>query len=1114
MSETVGPVQRQRPSAAEVIEDIHPLSPLQQGLLFHTLREAGSAVYLSQTTALLSGLDPVAFRRSWEQTVAWHPALRSAFLWEGADEPVQVVYRRLPVRFHTQDWRGLPPEVGQRRLADFLYRDRNEPFQLSRAPLARYALLRLGEDDYQFVWTYHAILLDGWSTAMVMRDLVRHGAATRAGDVVPSPDRAPYRDFVEWTRLRDHDDAQRHWRRTLRGFTKPTPLPVTGPGGSDRAGRTGVAEHTALLSPAETERVSAAARAYRVPLGVIVQGAWALALMRYAGVDDVVFGQVVSGRGGGLPGVQDMVGLLTNTVPVRVAARPGDRVGAWLRGLHARQSAALEYEHTPLSQVQRCSELSGGQELFQTVLVVQNYPRLDETGQIDPGYRVSGLHGFETTHYPITVFAVPGERLAIRMVHDRATVDGGSAALLAESVLTALTGLAAGADRPVSTVPVFGTGTSAHHRLRDEVNSTEHRFPPPHTVAELFAAQAGRTPDEPAVIDAASRLSYRALDERADRLARTLVEQGARAGERVAVLLERSVDFVTAALAVLKSGAAYVPVDPGYPAARIAWMIEDGGCRTVLTRSGLLDRLPASCGAAVRTVCLDSPRPGDGAGGDAPARPLPPRAHPDDLAYVIYTSGSTGTPKGVMVSHRAVLNTLRWMEQELGCGPGDVVAFKTPVSFTDSVCEVLWPLCHGAALAVFDDATVRDPDALYEALDRYDVTYCQFVPRQLDLFMAVAARRGGDDPLPRLRRVFNGGEPLPQSFAVEWDKHFRNGRIANIYGMTESAIYATYQALPRGFAERRGAVPIGRPIANTQVHVLNRELEPCPPGVVGELFVGGAGLARGYLGRPGLTAERFVPDLFGGGGSGGRLYRTGDLVRWSVDGGLEFVGRVDFQVKVRGFRVELGEVESVLGGHRGVRDAVVVARSGGGGGAVRLVAYVVASGEGGGVGVEELREFVGSRLPEYMVPGVFVWLGSLPLTVNGKVDRERLPVPEGERPRLGQRFVEPRTSAERVLAGLWSEVLGVSRIGVHDNFFTLGGDSLMAVRVVGRIREAFPADYTLPEMFAAPSIAGCAAAVERLLSDAADLDALVDEVAGLSDEEIAARLAEGGKSHE
>ncbi|MGC4954238.1 amino acid adenylation domain-containing protein [Actinomadura citrea] len=1110
MSDTVEPAQRQRPAAADVIEDIHPLSPLQQGLLFHTLRESDSAVYLSQTTALLSGLDPVAFRRSWEQTVAWHPALRSAFLWEGADEPVQVVYRRAPVRFHTQDWRDLPPEIRQRRLTAFLDRDRDEPFRLSHAPLARYALLRLGEDDYQFVWTYHAILLDGWSTAMVMRDLVRHGAASRAGEVMPSPDRAPYRDFVEWTRRRDHDDAHRHWRETLRGFTKPTPLPVAGPGGSDGGGRTGVAEHSARLSPADTERVAAAARTYRVPLGVMVQGAWALTLMRHTGVDDVVFGQVVSGRGGDLPGVQDMVGLLTNTVPVRAAAGHDDRVGTWLRALHARQSATLQYEHTPLSQVQRCSEMPAGQELFQTVLVVQNYPRLDETGQIDPGYRPSDLRGFETTHYPITVFAVPGERLEIRVVHDQATVDGGSAALLAESVLTALNGLAAGADRPLGTVPVFGTGTAATRGLRDRVNATERRFPPPHTVAELFEAQVRRTPDAPAVLHGDSRLSYRELDRRTDRLARTLVEQGARAEERVAVLLERSVEFVTAAMAILKSGAAYVPIDPGYPAARIAWMIEDGDCRTVITRSDLLDRLPADSGAAVRIVCLDSP-PAEG-GSAGPARPLPLPARPGNPAYVIYTSGSTGTPKGVVVDHRAVLNTLRWLREELGCGPGDVVAFKTPVSFTDSVCEVLWPLCHGAALAVFDDDTVRDPDALYEALDRHDVTYCQFVPRQLDLFMAAAARRGADDPLPRLRGVFNGGEPLPQSFAVEWDRQFRNGRIANIYGMTESAIYATYQALPRGFAERRGAVPIGRPIANTRVHVLNRELEPCPPGVVGELFVGGAGLARGYLGRPGLTAERFVPDVFGG--SGGRLYRTGDLVRWSGDGGLEFVGRADFQVKVRGFRVELGEVESVLGAHRGVRDAVVVARSDGGGGVVRLVAYVVASEVGGEVGVEELRGFVSGRLPEYMVPAVFVWLGSLPLTVNGKVDRGALPVPEGERPRLGQRFVAPRTSAERVLAGLWSEVLGVSEIGVHDNFFTLGGDSLMAVRVVGRIREAFPADYTLPELFAAPSISGCAAAVERLLSDAADLDALVDEVAGLSDEEIAARLAEGEKSHE
>ncbi|MFD0533573.1 amino acid adenylation domain-containing protein [Actinomadura luteofluorescens] len=538
-----------------------------------------------------------------------------------------------------------------------------------------------------------------------------------------------------------------------------------------------------------------------------------------------------------------------------------------------------------------------------------------------------------------------------------------------------------------------------------------------------MAEQAARRPEDVAVVCGTDRLTYGELETRANRLAHHLRALGAGPEVRVGVCLDRSIELVVALLAVVKSGGAYVPVDPDHPAERISYVLGDAGVRILVTSGRASER--ASAGPDLPTVRMDE----DAAAiGRWPAEAPPPNTVPANLLYVIYTSGSTGRPKGVMVTHADLVRLLTTAQPWFSFGPDDVWTLFHTVTFDFAAWELWGALVNGGRLVVVPTALTRSPERFRALLARERVTVLNQTPGAFrNLLAAEEADPAGERPA--LRVVVFGGEALMPGMLAGWfARHGDQGpRLVNMYGITETTVHATYHPLspadvPRAATDSAEAAdspssersPIGVPLADLSAYVLDKELHPVPPGVVGELFVGGAGLARGYLGRPGLTAERFVPDVFGG--SGGCLYRTGDLVRWSVDGGgLEFVGRVDFQVKVRGFRVELGEVESVLVGHRGVRDAVVVARSDGGGGVVRLVAYVVASGVGGEVGVEELRGFVGGRLPEYMVPAVFVWLGSLPLTVNGKVDRGALPVPEGS----GRVWGSGSWSRGRRLSGCW-----------------------------------------------------------------------------------------------
>jgi amino acid adenylation domain-containing protein/non-ribosomal peptide synthase protein (TIGR01720 family) len=1048
-------------SRKDLIEDIYPLSPTQQGMLFHTLYAPRSGQYFEQLSCTLRGdFDAAAFQRAWEEVVRRHPVLRTVFVWEKRDEPIQLVYRRVRLRWREEDWRQLPPSAREERFADFLRRDQEEGFDLSRPPLARFALLRLEERAWRFVWSHHHLLLDGWSLPLVLREVFQLYPALRRGELPDLPASPPYRAFIEWLLALDPAASERFWREALAGFSAPTPLGVERP-----AGGQGFEEIRRELGEEETAALQALARRHRLTLGTVVQGAWAALLSRYSGEDDVVFGLTVSGRPADLPGVESMVGLFINTLPVRAAVPAAARLVPWLRDLQARQAGLQAHSHAPLADVQRWSAVPRGTPLFESIVVIENYP-VDAAAAAwsapDEGLRVEDARTAERTHYPVTLSAAPGERLRLSLSWDASRVDGAAAGRMLDHLAVLLAGMAtADPETPVADLPLL---TPEERRLIRDWNPPEAEWPGDAPLHALVAGQARRNPGAVAVVHAGERVSRAGLDAAAGRIARALRAAGVGPEDRVGLLLERSPRAVAAVLGTLRAGAAYVPLDPAYGPRRLSLLLEDAAPRALLVDG------PVPAGIGPLPPCVldlaDLPEAAE-EGGEEVA------VDPDGLAYVIYTSGSTGRPKGVMVSHRALANAYRAWEESYRLRE-DVSVHLQAASFSFDVFtgDLARALASGGRLVICPRDVLLAPAELHALLAGEGADAAELVPAVARQLADHLEEHGGD--LSRLRLLAVGSDAW---YGADRNRLARlcgpGTRLINSYGVTEATIDSSWYECS-GELPGDAPVPIGRPFANSSLHVVDPALRQVPPGVAGELVIGGRGLARGYLGRPGLTAERFVPDPFGG-RPGARLYRTGDLARWRPDGNLELLGRADHQVKVRGHRIEPGEVEAVLAEHPDVARCVVVARRDGGSAESRLAAYLVPRGETA-VAFSELRRFLAERLPEFMVPAAFVVLDELPLTPNGKIDRQALPAPDLSGRTAATPPTAPGDPLEAELAGIWSEVLRVERLGVHDDFFELGGDSILSIQIVSRAHRA-GLRVTPRQIFEHPTVAALAAAV-------------------------------------
>nr|WP_253835268.1 non-ribosomal peptide synthase/polyketide synthase [Actinokineospora globicatena] len=1008
------------------IEDIYPLTPLQAGMVFHSLVDPDNGAYVDQVRLVLDGVtEPTALVAAFQTVVDRTPVLRTAVVWADVAEPVQVVRRAVRLDADVRDWRDLSARDQDKALSHLLAEDRAREFTLDTAPLMRISVLRLTEDRVLLVWASHHVLLDGWSTAQVFGEVVERYTALVEGTTPAAPVRRPFRDHVRWLSEQDNAAADAHWAGVLAGFAEPVAVPWDhAPAQAHRTESS--ASVKTVIDPAESERLRAAAQRAGLTVNTVVQGAWALLLARWAGTTDVVFGTTVSGRPAELSGVESMVGMFINTVPTRVLADPSRPAGAWLRDIQAAQSESRRFDYLALSRIQSHSAVEPGAALFDSVVVFENYPFEDASRE--GGVRVAEVTAVDTTNLPLTLSAHVDDRVHLDLGYDPALLDPATAERVASWLRTLVTALVQDQDRAIGALP--WVSTEDHERVLRAFNDTDHPLPY-EPLTEVFERQAARTPDATALVFGNRALSFAEVESAANRLAHKLIADGAGPETVVALTMPRSADTVIAILAVGKAGAAFLPVDPTLPAERVAYLLDDA--KPVLVLDGTTDT--------------------SGFPETSPGREI----RPEQAAYVIYTSGSTGRPKGVVIS-QGNLSALH-QDHRVDITSVDRTRFALTATFSfDTSLEGLLFLVDGHEVHVIDSDLRIDPAAFVDYISTRGIEYVDLTPTHATHLAAAGLLDSG------LKVLMLGGEALSEKL---WrDAQAKGLRVVNYYGPTETTVDAT--VLFSGEAERP---LIGRPLRNTQAYVLDENLDPLPPGVPGELYLAGVQVARGYLDRAGLTADRFIADPFGA--SGTRMYRTGDRVRWTENGLLDYLGRADDQVKIRGFRIEPGEIAAVLREQAGISDAAVVPFSDATG--TRLVAYVVGTAEG------DLRAELAKQLPDYMVPAAVVALPALPVNASGKLDRRALPAPEFA---ATATHVEPRTEAERVVAAAWAEVLRVSEVGAEDNFFALGGDSILSIQVVSRLRTAFGTQISPRAVFDHPTVAALARAVPVERTDA------------------------------
>jgi len=1036
------------------VKNIYPLSPMQEGMLFHTLHDPGGAYFEQLSYRIRGDLDPGIFRATWEELVRRHDVLRTIFVHRDVPRPLQIVLKQWRIDFAAVDFRKLARWDAEAKIVSLKKEDRATPFNLAKDPLTRVKVISLADDEAEVVWSHHHIILDGWSAGILQEELLEVYTALKLGGRHKLPEPVPFSEYIAWIGKQDQEASRRFWQEYIGGYSQTAGIPRfphREPAQADWGNR------NFRLDSKISDSMRTLAAANGVTLNVLLQALWGILLCRLNGVEEAVFAATVSGRPDELPGIEKMVGIFINAVPVRIMLSKGVTFSELLKVHQAETLAASRHHWCSLADIQAESFLK--QAMLDHILIFENFP-LDERITTDErsderGFDIVKAEIRENTNYPFELSIIPGSEIEFKMGYDPSVYDQVQMERIAWSLEHLIDTLIENQHAPLAGLSIL---SPREKELILRVFNRPQGAEGDEAVADVLERRAAEHPERIALVFESMQLSYRELNEAANKVANMLQQHcSVRPDHVVGILMDRSERMMAGLLGIIKSGAAYLPLDPAFPAARISYMLADSRCLVLLSERKYRGALDGISPDAVIIELDELP--------EAPTTNPPRCTGPDNLLYLIYTSGSTGLPKGVMVEQRNVISFNRNMADVYGLTQGDTILALTTITFDISVLELICSLMSGMTVVLASDAIANDPARAAALLGEKNINVLQITPSRLKLMLEDREL----SILSELKALLIGGEPLPGQL-FEWLKELPDIDLFNVYGPTETTIWSTTKKI------NNADLTIGMPLVDEEVLIMTLDgLQILPVGVWGEICIGGHGLARGYWNRPELTLDRFIPHPWR---PGERIYRTGDLGRFLPDGDIQCGGRLDNQVKVRGYRIETGEIEQNLLKIPGVREAVahIIEIDG----LNEIAAYLVPEGETLPA-PSVLRERLAESLPDYMLPTYYVALDRVPLTPNGKTDRKALPLPTGWTSGVGsagpRAYLPPRTETEARLAAIWQRILGIELVGVHDSFFDLGGHSIKAIRIASAIAKELGREIPLSLIFEHPVLASLASAL-------------------------------------
>ncbi len=1036
------------------IKDILPLTPMQQGMLFHSLLNPEAEVYTEQLSCRIKGeLNVEALEKAWGKVFDQHDALRASFIWEDLEKPLQVIYKKVNLPFEVFDWTNNSEEETNKFIEELSANERSVGFNLSKTPLTKFKIIKLKKNEYYFIWSYHHILFDGWSTPIIFKDFLdNYDAIVNNNEVRIIPARS-YRDFIAYLKNQDEYKQKKFWETYLAGFESPVKLPYSKFGISAK----GYEKERRILPDKISKKIHSFSKENNITLNTLIQAAWALVLSKYNSENDLLYGVTVSGRSADLEGIQSIVGLFINTIPIRIKIDNHKNIIDWLNETQLSFSELLQYEYTPLVNIHKWSNIPGTEEMFKSILVVENYPIDESIKKTESELKIENLRTIEKTNYPLTLVASPAKSIAFDLAYQTEYFEKETILRLLEQLERAIKYFVNNSDNSLNRISIL---SDTEKRYIDKWNSTEKPLPKINKIHKWFEVIANSHPNNAALEFKDSCITYSELNEKANRLGNYLIEQGINIEDIVGICIDKSFEMVIASLAVLKAGAAFVPLDPSYPKERLNYITKDAKVKLLITTE---DNDKIFEDKNLRIINIENEQNTiESYSNNNPAKDISSY----NLAYVIYTSGSTGKPKGVMLQHKGFCNLIKRMHEDFVVKESSNVLQFASFSFDASVAEIFLPLLKGAKLSIINKEIAIDPDKLIGYINDQNVTHATLPPSLLSIL--------DENKIEKDKTFISVGD------ACSWDITERFGdkvRFLNGYGPTEATVGTTWDVVKPKHKNYSLTAPIGLPIGNARVYLLDKNLKKVPIGGIGEICIGGIGLARGYYNKPDLTADKFLPDPFSN-IIGSRMYRSGDAARYLSDGTIEFIGRVDFQVKIRGFRIELGEIEAQLNSLDSVKNSIVIASKDKLGNE-KLIGYIIS--DENEIDTDVIKNLLRDKLPEYMIPYAIVRLDEFPLTPNGKVDRKTLPKPDN----LDTNELDklPGNTKEEIIANIWKDILKLQQVGVNQNFFEIGGHSLLATQVISRLNESFNIQLPIKYIFDYPTVSSLAKKIEKYKED-------------------------------